>query len=235
MKPLIFDMDDTLYDQLVPFQRSVEKNFDFSVTDMEALYLTFRKFSDAMFHQSERGEIPMEEMRIYRIQQACQEFGWTISDAEAQAFQSDYARFQGEIELTDDMRKILDHCLTNQIPLGVITNGPTAHQWRKVHQLQLTNWIPAEHIFISSEVGVAKPNKEIFQLVEERLSVPAAELTYIGDSYANDVIGAKDSGWQVIWLNRRNHAPLENPARQDHCLTKEQAVFPLIKKLFTER
>ncbi|MEQ9763329.1 HAD family hydrolase [Streptococcus jiangjianxini] len=30
------------------------------------------------------------------------------------------------------------------------------------------------------------------------------ECLYIGDSFDNDVVGAKSAGWHVIWFNRRN-------------------------------
>ena len=47
----------------------------------------------------------------------------------------------------------------------------------------------------SSAVGISKPDERIFHMVCE-------SGLYVGDSYENDVIGAKKAGWDVIWLNK---------------------------------
>lgn len=235
MQALIFDVDDTLYDQIIPFKQAAAKNFTFPTNQLEALYLSFRKHSDELFHASETGELPLNEMRVLRIQRACKEFSLVMTKAQAEQFQEDYVYFQNRIKLTEGMRKVLDYCFTQNIPMGVITNGPTEHQWRKVQQLGLTNWIPEENIFISGEVGVAKPHKEIFQLAAERLDMSSSQIIYLGDSYSNDVIGAKNAGWQVIWLQRRSQGVTESCTREDYCLTKDRDVLTLIKEIVSKR
>ncbi len=232
MRTVIFDVDDTLYDQLIPFQRAAEKHLEVPHERMEEFYLTSRKIADALFHLSESGAMAMDDMQVYRIQRACEAFGITISREESLAFQKDYAAFQGQIELRDDMRAALDYCRQQQIQLGVITNGPTAHQWKKVQQLGLTEWIAPENIFVSAEVGIAKPSVEIFRHAEKKLALEQAQTLYVGDSYANDIVGAKDAGWQSVWLNYRQHQATENPPRYDHCLTTEP-LTPLLKQIFS--
>ncbi|WP_414840922.1 HAD family hydrolase [Enterococcus saccharolyticus] len=232
MRALIFDVDDTLYDQLVPFERAIQEQLVFPAEKMEKLYLEFRKVSDAYFHLSESGGIAMEDMRVLRIQRACEQFDIELSHQQALAFQADYASFQGDIELTVDMKEALQFCQEENIPTGVITNGPTAHQWKKVHQLGLMKWIPENQIFISSQVGIAKPDVRLFRHVEQAMSLVPEETTYIGDSYANDIVGAKDAGWQAIWLNRRQHPATEMTPRQDYLLEEKQFATPLIKKIF---
>ena len=55
-----------------------------------------------------------------------------------------------------------------------------------------------EHLFISSELGFEKPQREIFQAVEETLEVTPQEIMHLGDSYSRDYLGAQESGWNPV-------------------------------------
>ena len=79
--------------------------------------------------------------------------------------------------------------------ISVITNGPKEHQLRKIKSLGLKRWVDEKDIIISSAVGCSKPDKRIFHMVSDHG-------LYVGDSYENDVIGAGNAGWDVIWLNK---------------------------------
>ncbi len=46
----------------------------------------------------------------------------------------------------------------------------------------------------STIVGVAKPDPAIFSFALEVLGVKAERVAYVGDSYANDVVGATGRG-----------------------------------------
>lgn len=55
-----------------------------------------------------------------------------------------------------------------------------------------------EHLFISSELGFEKPQREIFQAVEDTLGVDPHQIMHLGDSYSRDYLGAKESGWNPL-------------------------------------
>lgn len=203
MPTFIFDLDDTLYNQIEPFQKAVEKNFEVEHISIETLYVSFRKHSDELFYLEISGQMSMVDMHINRISRALEEFEINISREYAVQFQKDYQHFQYNIQLTEDVEQTLNYCVQKGIQLGIITNGPLEHQRNKIKQLGIEKWIPTENIFISSEVGIAKPDVEIFELVEEKLNVNKSDIYYIGDSYPNDIIAAKEAGWKTIWVNRR--------------------------------
>lgn len=69
--------------------------------------------------------------------------------------------------LHEEVKKTLDFLKEKNVPLGIITNGPTDHQTKKLKQLQLNNWIPSRNMLISQATGFQKPEKEIFQLAEK--------------------------------------------------------------------
>jgi len=88
---LVFDVDDTLYEQIVPFENSYKSLFDMDI-DMEKFYLLSRYYSDVKFEASRNGEMTMDEYHIYRIQEAAKDLGVYLSDEEALNMQKEYKK-----------------------------------------------------------------------------------------------------------------------------------------------
>jgi FMN phosphatase YigB (HAD superfamily) len=59
-------------------------------------------------------------------------------------------------------------------------------------------------ISISSDVGFIKPHPEIFRQTLAQDNLNADNVVFIGDTYQQDIIGAKRVGMKTIWLNSRN-------------------------------
>lgn len=233
MTTIIFDVDDTLYDQLTPFQLAFEDVFHDPTIPIEELFKYSRIYSDEVFQQSEDGVISKLEMQIYRIKKALEHFDRRITDHEGAEFQAKYQDYQSQLQLDPDMEESLDLCLKHGIQLGVITNGPAEHQRKKIQQLKLNKWVPEEYLFVSGELGIAKPDPQIFQQVEAVMQLDKANTYYIGDSYFNDIIGAKKAGWQAIWINRRNHPILSQEYLPDYTIDDSTKIQPLIYDLIT--
>ena len=88
MDAVLFDVDDTLYDQREPFERAFRQLFGETYEiDMERLFALSRKYSDEAFEHSQSGQMTMDEMYIYRISKALKEFDIQISDEDALKFQ----------------------------------------------------------------------------------------------------------------------------------------------------
>jgi putative hydrolase of the HAD superfamily len=204
METIIFDVDDTMYDQLQPFQIAFERRFaHLKNASIERLYICSRRHSDTLFNESEAGTISLSELHTYRIKAACRDFGIEINDQEAIEFQKAYENEQKKITLFPEMKKLFELLSEKGKQLALLTNGPYQHQLMKINQLGLTRWVPKEHIFISGAIGSAKPAPEAFLIVEKTLGLKKDKTVYIGDSFENDIIGAKRAGWNAIWMNHR--------------------------------
>lgn len=202
-KAILFDVDDTLYDQTVPFMEAYAEYFgEKPEVPAEVIYPVTRKYSDAVYSQAMAGEMTMEEMYIYRMQKAFEEFSIRITDQEALDFQKIYADRQHHIHMSPLMQDILAFC-SGRAALGIITNGPSQHQWDKVRSLQAEKWIPHENIFVSADVGAEKPDRKIFDHAKRAMRLEDAEIWFVGDAYALDVEGAVNAGWNAVWMNRR--------------------------------
>jgi len=231
MQAIFFDVDDTLYDQLRPFARAFEKNFNFKDISLEILYNASRKLSDEVFQLVENGDMDIQDMHVYRIKQALAHFGKKISYKEAAMFQKDYEFFQKDIVLLPDIIDVLNFCFQNKITMGIITNGPLDHQKRKIKQLGIESWIPSKNIIISSEVGLAKPDVRVFRLAETKVQTDNGNLFYVGDSFQNDIIGAKKAGWKAIWCNRRCHRKNYHTIEPDYVISGKDKLLKIIQKL----
>ncbi|MEH7418830.1 HAD family hydrolase [Neobacillus drentensis] len=207
MKSIFFDLDDTLYDQLQPFQAAYNKTFstmnEIPVLD---LFKKSREYSDKVFTLTESGEMSLEKMHQYRMMNAFKDFGYTITTDEADAFQKEYKAHQYKVTLIPEMKNILHYLSSKGVSVFVTTNGPSDHQWLKLESLNLFDWIPKNHIYISSEVGYAKPHKEFFEYVNQNTNTTHMDSYMVGDSFENDIIGAHQAGWSSIWLNTKNKA-----------------------------
>ncbi|MGU8014617.1 HAD family hydrolase [Streptococcus suis] len=229
MKALIFDVDDTLYDQIQPFERALERYIEVAREQIEPLYLSFRRYADEVFEATATGKMSLKDSHIYRMKHALADFGYQVSDATALAIQIDYDYFQGQIELSPVFPEIFSWCQAQGIAMGIITNGPYRHQLRKIRTMGLVNWFELEHVLISGQVGITKPNPAIFQLMEERLGMSGEDICYLGDSFENDVVGAKAANWKVIWFNHRKRVEPVAPYQADKVVTDWDELVEVIQ------
>ena len=89
--------------------------------------------------------------------------------------------------------------LAKQYPLTIVSNGFREVQYYKLEHSGLRDCFA--HFLVSDEVGINKPQPEIFQIALEKNGVQAHEAVMIGDSYSSDIQGAKNAGIDQIWIH----------------------------------
>ncbi|GAA0295597.1 putative hydrolase of the HAD superfamily [Gracilibacillus halotolerans] len=235
MQTIIFDVDDTLYDQSLSFYRTVRHLISNELSDEQiaAIFKASRKHSEYLFDLSEAGKITRKEWQIGRMKRALEDFNIKITEEEAENFHNHYVKEQSNIELFPEIKELLQELKLAGYPLGILTNGEKNHQQMKIDQLQLHHWVRHDHTFISGAYGYAKPMKEIFEIVEHQLHLSSDQITYIGDSYEKDIIGAKSVGWKAIWMNHRKKAkPKGINLSPDNEVHSAKQLYELIKVEF---
>lgn len=95
-------------------------------------------------------------------------------------------------------------------PVGILTNGDGEMQRAKIHRHGLDTCVDA--IIISNEIGVRKPDVAIFDAARERL--PAGEHVYVGDTYEEDIVPARDAGFVAVHV-RNDDGPAVSVNRVD--------------------
>jgi putative hydrolase of the HAD superfamily len=87
-----------------------------------------------------------------------------------------------------------------ELRLGIVTNGEGQPQRAKLAAIGLTDRFA---IFVASaEVGMRKPDADIFLLACEQLGVEPAAAAHVGDRLDLDAQGAATAGLRGIWLDR---------------------------------
>ena len=67
---IVFDVDDTIYDQQAPYRIAMEKCFpDFDMSHMNQAYIRFRHYSDVGFPRVMAGEWTTEYFRFWRCKE----------------------------------------------------------------------------------------------------------------------------------------------------------------------
>tara|TARA_Y100000588_G_scaffold395300_1_gene522726 strand:- start:14509 stop:15216 length:708 start_codon:yes stop_codon:yes gene_type:complete len=123
-------------------------------------------------------------------------------------------------ELIEGAKEILFLARDLGFRLCVLSNSD--QRFRKV--FKELNILPFfEEIFLSSEIGIEKPNTRAFRHVESVLKLSPEELLHVGDSIDHDANGAIAAGWHHL-LVERNQLP--DPYRQIDSL---QEFIPLLE------
>ena len=96
------------------------------------------------------------------------------------------------------------HTLAQQAALGIVSNGDSDWQRRKLERSGLAAYFRV--VTISGDLRVEKPHVEMFHHTLRALGVAPADGVHVGDNYIRDVRGALDAGLDAVWLNVRDAA-----------------------------
>lgn len=99
----------------------------------------------------------------------------------------------------DSLYDVLDYFLDKNIKMGIITNGESNFQNTKIDKLGLRKYMTA--IIISDEVGVRKPNSDVFNIALSKIGSKKETTLYVGDNPVNDIKGAIYARLIPIWLS----------------------------------
>jgi putative hydrolase of the HAD superfamily len=82
--------------------------------------------------------------------------------------------------------------------VGIVTNGASDVQRAKLRATGLDARVDA--VCISDDIGVRKPDPDIFHAAADRCGHLRADGWMIGDNPATDIAGAHDVGLRTIWI-----------------------------------
>ncbi|MDR2832912.1 MAG: HAD family hydrolase [Streptococcaceae bacterium] len=232
---IVFDVDDTIYDQQAPFKRAIEKIFPyFDMKDINKAYIRYRHYSDVGFPRVFAKEWDINYFRFWRTNETLKDLGYDeITEEVGKAFQETYEEELDNIQMLDEMRLTLDFLREKKIPVGLITNGPTEHQLKKVKKLGLYEYVEPGRVIVSGATPFQKPEKEIFNLAARQFGMNPETTLYVGDSYDNDVLGSNRGGWKSMWFNHRGREiPKGKERLHDVEIDSFEQLFGAVKVLF---
>lgn len=111
------------------------------------------------------------------------------------------SRVSDFVILFDNTIETLNY-LKEKYKVTIASNGYTDLQMKKIKsKLDVALF---DDILISSQCGYNKPDIRFFEEIEKRMCVSANEILFIGDNFANDVMGPLNAGLNTVWLVDEN-------------------------------
>ena len=210
IKAVFFDLDGTLCDSDTAWNIAQNETFQrlrkhYPHVSRETITEAWTTIHQELFQQLNAGKCSMAEVRDSRFQHLFKELGLPTDKAMEELSDFFCSRYLTSLYLYDDAT-ILEELHAYHV--GIITNGAhdehTDSQLSKVRHLGLSERI--QSLTISGEIGVRKPNLEIFKVASERANVLPKEAVYVGDTIQNDIVGANRAGMKSIFINRKSEA-----------------------------
>ncbi len=197
---LLIDADDTVLD----FDNSERDSIillckDHGIADGERVADKFKQINRRMWDMFERGEITREQIFYTRFEELFDHFGLTGLDAVALG--EDYKENMAHSKrIIRGARAFLSR-ISLRHDVYCVTNGITRTQKMRMKSSGLGRYF--KKLYISQEMGLAKPSKAFFDRVIADIGEYDLEDTYIiGDSLTSDIQGGINSGIKTILFNR---------------------------------
>lgn len=181
-RAIFFDLDDTLFDRTAALVRWVAAQI--GAVDDDALAW--------VIELDDRGRRP----RLHFAAGVIQRFGLhrTVTELAA-AFPCELAV---QVEPEPGVRATLEQFAATH-SVAVVTNGG-ASQRDKLARAGLADIV--ETVFVSGELGIAKPARGIFEHALAWSSAAPRECLFVGDDPVNDIAPAAAIGMATAWLPR---------------------------------
>ena len=208
-KHIFFDLDRTLWDfdaaAEVAFERIYEK-YDLknlgipSAHDFHEVYHPLNEQLWALYREN---KITKDDLNRTRFLKPLEHYG--IHDVElADHLSEDYVYWSPRIvRLVPGTMELLDY-LKPKYHLHLITNGFQEVQHTKLSGSGMEPYF--ETLTVSEEVGVKKPNPEIFFYALGKAHAEPEESLMIGDEMAVDIDGARAAGIDTIFFNAKGES-----------------------------
>ena len=205
-KHIFFDLDRTLWDfdaaAEVAFERIYEQyNLNsLGIPSAHEFHEVYHPLNERLWELYREDKITKVDLNRTRFLKPLEHYG--IHDVElADHLSEDYVYWSPRIvRLVPGTMELLEY-LKPKYHLHLITNGFEEVQDTK---LTLSGMKPYfETLTVSEEVGVKKPNPEIFQYALNKAHATAEESLMIGDEMAVDIDGARAAGIDTVLFNPR--------------------------------
>jgi putative hydrolase of the HAD superfamily len=202
IRAVLFDLYDTLlYAQPTGMRERALEVITQAGIDETAWLRSWR----ATLNPSLRGEIPCQRQRIKQA----------LEGAGADAFAANLIEDVTGLMLArmapclhDDTAPALTALRARGYLVGMVSNlEPFQRPW--VKELELAPLF--DEIVLSCEVGLLKPEPEIYQLAAKRLEVAPEECVFVGDGMFQELFGARAAGMTPVRIDRAIRAEIEEP------------------------
>jgi putative hydrolase of the HAD superfamily len=197
---IVFDLDHTLWDFNKNSRQALVEIFKNEglgdlIDSFDSFHKEYIRINDVMWADYRQGILKKEDLRYGRFRKTLSSFRIENSDL-ADRIGEEYIRTSPyQKNLLPGTIEILDY-LADKYVLHILTNGFLEIQHVKMKNTGISKYF--ETVTCSEELGVNKPNIEIFKFKEEKIKVASDKILMIGDSLEADIHGSINANWKAI-------------------------------------
>ena len=197
---ILFDLDNTLLD----FDAASKEAFIdicplLGIVYEENYYTLFNKINHDAWKEFEDGEISLLELRSRRFEN----FQSAIGHYKMDGLEANHMFIQkliGHSQPYSGVMELLSN-ISKKAGMSVITNGLKEAQRPRLDRTNLSTFFNG--IYVSDEMGVAKPSNAYFEQVFDNLpkNIRREKVLVVGDSLKSDVEGGNYFGCTTCWIS----------------------------------
>ena len=225
IKTLLFDLDDTLYDEKQFVQSGFAKVSEFIENKFKIDKDLFYKILIEIYNEGTRGNI---------FNLALEKVNIVYDENIIRTMVKIYREHNPKIKLDKGIRLLLMN-LRGVYSLGIITDGYFEVQKKKVQALKLEELF--DSIIYTDEYGKEywKPSVYGYKLALKKFKVLPEEAVYIGDNPHKDFIGAKKMGILTVRIlqpgREYSKVRLSKEYEADYKIRELQEIINLLKSI----
>jgi len=196
---LLFDADDTLFDFPQAEANALRWTLEQSNLPFRPEFFgIYSRYNQQVWKEFERGEVTSLELRVKRFRLFFEEVGLAGDPEAVSPFYLQNLALGAD--LLPGAEEVIRAVQKGRFHLALVTNGLKDVQRPRLERSALRDSF--EHVFISEEIGAAKPSRDYFEAVFRGIGGPPKEsVLLIGDSLTSDMRGGVDYGIDTCWYN----------------------------------
>jgi len=234
-----FDLDDCLFDSTGLSQRARIKGIDamlsigLKIERQKALILIQEIVDEYGSNSSKHYDYFIRRLNLYE--------NYAISfNEQVRYITAAVMAYHGQkikhIKLYGDVLKSLEKLKKSSIKTAIITDGIPIKQYEKILRLGIDDLI--DLVVISDEIGIRKPNPELFSYCLKKFKVKGHETIYVGDNIYKDIIPANFNKIHSVYIHRGGKydthitgETISEENKPDHEISRLDELFKIINDI----
>ena len=203
-KNLFFDLDDTLWAfsvnaQSTFFEMYQKHRYGRFFPSFEHFYQLYQQRNHQLWIDYAAGKVTKEELNRQRFVYPLQVVGVPHAEEVARSFANDFFQvIPTKSEVIPHAHEVLRE-LSTRYNLYILSNGFHELQRHKMRSAGLDAYF--KEVILSDDIGILKPNPELFYHALSVANATVADSLMIGDSWDSDVVGAANVGMHQVYFS----------------------------------
>lgn len=207
LRYVFLDLDDTILDFTAGEAKALSQALrDMGTEPTQAILERYHAINQAHWQLLEQGRLTRAEVKTRRFEQLFRELGIAGPVSEI------CRQYEHQLALQHDLipgAQALLETISPRYELYLASNGSAVVQNTRLDAANIRSYFKG--IFISEELGAAKPAKAFFDACFAAIpGFRPEETVMIGDSLTSDIRGGLNAGIRTIWFD-----PHSSPLRDD--------------------